>query len=127
MNARRQERTHLIYHLRVFDARRKTLLGHMVDITPEGMQLIGEKAVPVEKKFSVRMDLPRNVMIDRHLKFDAQSKWCTADRSGDFYSMGFRIVDITPEALAVVQKLAREFFQEPEGDIDPEKEMNPVL
>ena len=42
MNTRRQERTRLIYHLRVFDARRKKLLGHMVDITSEGLMLIGE-------------------------------------------------------------------------------------
>jgi hypothetical protein len=126
MNTRRQERTQLIYHLRVFDARRGSLLGQIVDITPEGLMLIGEKPVRVDRKYALRMDLPRNVMADRTLRFTAESKWCTADKSGDFYSMGFRIVDITPEGLGVVQKLAQQFFQEA-GESDPELDMNPAL
>jgi hypothetical protein len=48
------------------------------------------------------------------------------DQNGDFFSMGFRIVKITPEALAVVQKLAKDFCQE-EPDSDPESDLNPPL
>jgi hypothetical protein len=119
MDTRRQERTRLIYHLRVFDARRKKLLGHMVDITPEGLMLIGETPVPVGRKYSLRMDLPRNLMADGHLTFSAESKWCTKDTTEDFYSMGMRIVKMTPEALALVQRLTRDFYRE---DIEPGSE-----
>jgi hypothetical protein len=119
VNTRRQERTRLIYHLRVFDSRRKKLLGHMVDITSEGLMLIGETPVRVGRKYSLRMDLPRNLMTDGHLTFSAESKWCTKDANEDFYSMGMRIVKMTPEALAVVQKLTREFYRE---DIEPGSE-----
>jgi len=119
VNTRRQERTRLIYHLRVFDSRRKKLLGHMVDITSEGLMLIGETPVRVGRKYSLRMDLPRNLMTDGHLTFSAESKWCTKDANEDFYSMGMRIVKMTPEALTVVQKLAREFYRE---DIEPGSE-----
>ena len=126
MKARRQERTKLIYHLRVFDARRKRLLGHMVDITPEGLMLIGESPVATGKRFSLRMDLPRNLMEDTHLTFSAESKWCMKDQNGDFFSMGFLIVKITPEALAMVQRLAQDFYQE-ELESDPESDLNPDL
>jgi hypothetical protein len=119
VNTRRQERTRLIYHLRVFDSRRKKLLGHMVDITSEGLMLIGETPVRVGRKYSLRMDLPRNLMTDGHLTFSAESKWCTKDANEDFYSMGMRIAKMTPEALAVVQKLTREFYRE---DIEPGSE-----
>jgi hypothetical protein len=126
MKTRRQERTKLIYHLRVFDARRKRLLGHMVNITPIGLMLIGENPLPVGKKFSLRMDLPRNLMVDTHLTFSAESKWCEKDQNGDFYSVGFSIVKITPEALSVVQKLAQDFYQEDE-ESDPEMDTNPRI
>ncbi len=126
MKTRRQERTRLIYHLRVFDARRRRLLGQLVDITPEGLLLIGESALPPGKKFSLRMDLPRNLMVDTHLTFSAESKWCEKDPTGEFYNVGFLIVKISPEALAVVQKLARDFYQE-EIESDPELDMNPDL
>ena len=98
----------------------------MVDITPEGLMLIGEKALPVGTKFSLRMDLPRNLMVDTHLTFSAESKWCVKDQNGDFYSMGFRIVKITPEALSVVQRLAKDFYQEEPGS-DLESDLNPPL
>jgi hypothetical protein len=126
MKTRRQERTRLIYHLRVFDARRKRLLGQLVDITPEGLMLIGESQIPAGKKYSLRMDLPRNLMADAHLTFSAESKWCVKDQSENFYTMGFRIVKITPEALEIVQRLAQDFYQE-EIEPDPELDLNPPL
>jgi hypothetical protein len=114
MDSRRQERTRLIYHLRVFDARRKKLIGQLVDITPEGIALIGETAVPVGRTYSLRMDLPRNLMAEGHITFSAESKWCTRDTTEGFYSMGMRIVKMTPEALSLVQKLTQDFYDEEE-------------
>ena len=126
MRPMRQERTHLIYRLRVFDAKTGRLMGHMTDITPEGMMLIGEKAVKPKKDLSLRMDLPRNVMESGHLTFDAVSKWCRKDASGDFYAMGFQIKSISQEGLAVVRTLIRDFFQE-ELEGDAVTDLNPVL
>ena len=40
------------------------------------------------------------------------SKWCRKDASGDFYAMGFRIQSISPEGLAVVRTLIRDFYHE---------------
>jgi hypothetical protein len=126
MRKMRQERTHLIYRLRVFNAKTGKLLGHMTDITPEGMMLIGEKAVKPKKELTLRMDLPRNVMESGHLTFEAVSKWCRKDSSGDFYAMGFQIKSISPEGLAVVRTLIRDFFQE-EQEGDAITDLNPVL
>ena len=126
MKRMRAERTHLIYRLRVFDARTGRLLGHMTDITPEGMMLIGEKPVKPKKELSLRMDLPRNVMEDRQLTFSAVSKWCRRDSSGDFYAMGFRIEAISPEGLAVVRTLIRDFYHE-QLDGDSATDLNPDL
>ena len=126
MRPMRQERTHLIYRLRVFNAKTSKLMGHMTDITPEGMMLIGEKAVKPRKEYSVRMDLPRNVMESGHLTFDVVSKWCRKDASGDFHTMGFQIKSISPEGLAVVRALIRDFFHE-ELEGDEVTNLNPTL
>ncbi len=114
---RSSERVRLIYHLRVFDAAEGTLLGHLVDITPEGFLVIGENPVAVPARFSLRMDLPRNVMRERRLTFQARSKWCRRDGGGDFYSTGFRIEGMSAESLGVVRRLIRDFYQvEESGD-----------
>jgi hypothetical protein len=126
MRQMRAERTHLIYRLRVFDAKTGKLLGHMTDITPEGMHLIGEKAVKPKKDFTLRMDLPRNVMESGHLTFDAVSKWCRRDAGGDFYAMGFQIKEISQQGLAVVRTLIRDFYQE-DVEGDAVTDLNPAL
>ena len=126
MRGRRQDRTRLIYHLRVFDAKKGKLLGHMTDINPQGIMLIGENPVRVGREYSLRMDLPRNVMENRHLVFSAESKWCKKDGGEEFYGMGFSILAIDAEALAVVRRLMEDFYQE-ELEEEPGSEMNPVV
>jgi len=123
---RRLERAHLIYFLRVFNARSGDLLGQMVDLTTNGIMVIGEAAVAPRQKYTLRMDLPRNVPLGRHLTLEARCKWCRRDQGGDFYSMGFRIVDMSPEAHRVVEQLIERFYREG-GDEDPEADMNPPL
>ncbi len=82
--------------------------------------LIGEHPVQLERTFSLRMDLPRVITTDNHLAFTAESKWCKTDGNGEFYSMGFRLVKISPKGLELVQRLARDFYQESEDGEDPE-------
>lgn len=126
MKVRTVQRTHLIYHLRVFDAQDGHLLGHMTDIDAEGMMLIGENPITVNQVFSVRMDLPQNVMASRQLRFTVESKWCRRDAGVDFYSMGFRLVDIDAEGLSVVRQLTEYFYQEDIAE-NPQADMNPSL
>ena len=124
--ARRAERAHLIYFLRVFDAASSRLLGQMVDLTTDGLMVIGEHAVAARQKYTLRMDLPRNVPMGRHLTVEARCKWCRREPGGDFYSMGFRIMDLGPEAHRVVEQLIERFYREG-GDEDPARDMNPPL
>lgn len=126
MKTRRLERAHLIYFLRVFNANSGDLLGQMVDLTTDGIMVIGESAIPPRQKCTLRMDLPRNVAVGRHLTVEARCKWCRKDPSGDFYSMGFRIVDMSPEAHQVVDQLIARFYRE-EGEEDPAADMNPPV
>lgn len=127
VRGRRHERTRLIYHLRVFDARKRKLLGHMTDLTPEGMMLIGEKPVRIGREFSLRMDLPRNVMEGRPLVFAAQSMWCRRDAGEEFYSTGFRILNLDPSTLDVIRALIRDFYREDIDEEQPGAEMNPEV
>ncbi len=124
--SRRLERAHLIYFLRVFDAGSGDQLGQVVDLTTDGIMLIGEERIVPRQKYRLRMDLPRHEALARHLTLDAQCKWCRRDPGGDFYSMGFRILDMTTEAHELVQKLIERFYREADGE-DPEADRNPEL
>ncbi len=126
MKTRRQERAHLIYFLRVFDAMSGDLLGQMVDLTTDGIMIIGESAISPRQKYRLRMDLPRNVALGQHLTLEAQCKWCRQDPQAGFYSMGFRILDMGTQAHETVQALIEKFYREADEE-DPQAGMNPPL
>ena len=52
------KRRHLIYYLRVFDRKTDQLLGHLVNITPQGIMLISEESLATDTTFQLRMKLP---------------------------------------------------------------------
>lgn len=124
--ARRVERAHLIYFLRVFDAASGELLGQMVDLTTDGLMVIGEHPVAARRKYTLRMDLPRNIPMGGHLTVEALCKWCRRDPGGDFYSMGFRITELPPDTHRVVDQLIERFYREG-GEEDPAADMNPPV
>ena len=56
MNEKRKlNRRHLIYYLRVFDRDTSILIGHLVDITAEGIMLISEDPIETDNIFQLKM------------------------------------------------------------------------
>lgn len=96
---RKLKRWHLIYYLRVFDQDSDSLLGHLVDITTEGMKMVSEKPVHTEKDFRLRMEVPLESSTAEEVLFTAHSLWCTKDTNPDFFATGFRLMN--PERTVV--------------------------
>ena len=52
---RKIKRVHLIYYLRLFDKQTNNQVGHLVDITTEGIMMISEEPIEIGKDFSFKM------------------------------------------------------------------------
>ena len=107
---RRHKRNYLIYYLRVFDRNTDELLGHLVDITTEGLMLVSEKPIEANKVFQLKMDLPEEIRGSKQIPFDAESKWCKNDINPDFYDTGFLLINVSPGDLVIIEQLIRDFF-----------------
>jgi hypothetical protein len=106
---RKLKRRHLIYYLRVFSLPAGELLGHLVDITPEGLMIIGENPIPTEQDYLLHMDLPSEIMGKEKLEFRATSKWSRKDVDPSFYGSGFQLIDVTTEDLKIIKRLIKDF------------------
>ncbi len=102
---RNLKRWHLIYYLRVFDLDTDSLLGHLVDITTEGMKMVSEKPVPPERDFQLRMEVPQESSASEEVLFKAHSLWCSKDTNPDFYATGFRLLNPEREAVNIIRAL----------------------
>lgn len=102
-------RRHLIYYLRVFDIATGNLLGHLVDITTEGIMLISETPIETGLTFQLRMDLPAFVFGKPELHFEARSVWCQSDVNTDFYDTGFQLIDISEQDQHIIEQIIEEY------------------
>ena len=99
------KRRHLIFHLRVFDRATDKKLGHVVDISPGGMMLVSEKAIPMGVDFELTMKLPTEDggTTDHH--FEATSVWISNDINPQFFDTGFKVTQALEEHLETVRYL----------------------
>lgn len=112
-NKRKLKRRHLIYYLRVFQRGNNALIGHMVDVTREGIMIMSEEPIEADKDFEFRMDLPAEIWGKKFIDFDARSLWCRKDANPDFYNTGFTMLKIAPADMTAIDRLVSQYgFQD---------------
>ena len=104
-NKRQLKRVHLIYYLRIFDSNSGENVGHLVDITIQGLMMISEEPIPTGKDFSLKMQLPGTITGREEIEFSAHSLWCKKDINPDFYVTGYKINNITPQEAKTITAL----------------------
>jgi hypothetical protein len=110
MDKRSVKRRHLIYYLSVTDAAAGRPLGHLVDVTTEGIMLLSRDPIPVGRTFALRMALPSGVSEHvEDVEFEAKSLWCQKDANPDFYDTGFQLMSTSPRQLAVIGTLISDY------------------
>ncbi len=98
---RELKRRHLIYYLEVFDNSTSEFLGHLVDITLEGMKLVSKNYIEPKKEYSFKMVLPEGHGPNREVHFQATSMWCRADVNPDFYAVGFKAPNLDKDTRKI--------------------------
>jgi hypothetical protein len=108
-NKRQRKRAHLIYYLDILDIDSGANIGHLADITPEGIMIVSEAPVSVDKDFSFRLLLPSEISGRQDIEFKARCLWCKQDFIPDFYVSGYKIQDLTPQELKTVTDLINSY------------------
>lgn len=106
---RRVKRRHLVFYLRVFDGLSSKVIGHIVDISSQGVMLISDNPVPVNEDYRLRMRLPAEIADKDEIIFTATSRWCKKDVNPDFYITGFQMHDLAPEMEKYILCLIDDF------------------
>ncbi len=99
------KRRHLIYYLRVWNNKEDKVLGHVVDITTEGLMLISEQEIPLQRTYDLEIRWLDPERGDKATNFRAESRWSSKDVNPDFYDTGFRVLDEDIDALRPIRNL----------------------
>ena len=102
---RQLKRVHLIYYLRIFDTKSGKIVGHLVDITVQGIMMISEEPVATGKDYSYKMKLPGIIHGRDEIEFSAHCLWCKKDINPDFYVSGYSIKTVSSQDLKTIVSL----------------------
>lgn len=106
---RRFKRRYLAFYSRVFDLDSHELLGHVVDLTPQGLMLLSESSLPTDTAFRLQIELPDAFASKPAVVFGALSKWCQADIDPRFFNTGFQLSDIDPADVAIIENIVQTY------------------
>ena len=103
------ERRHLIYYLRVWDLDQDKLIGHIADVSSDGLMLVGELKLDIDKAYNLKVLLPSSSGDSEPIEFSAKSCWSSNDVNKLFYDTGFQFLDISTESSERLQKIIKEY------------------
>ena len=82
------------------------LVGHLVNISREGFRLESLRAIPINKDFPLRIELPRDITDKPYMVFLARSKWCRPDRiDPTLFDAGFEITEMMPGDAEIFRQI----------------------
>ena len=99
------KRRELIYYMKVLERDTDKLLGYLVDVTTEGLMIMCEAPLEIEKNYALRINLRKDLSNKEHLHFDAKCKWCTKEICADFYDAGLELLRIAPEDQKEIENI----------------------
>ena len=106
---RKLKRRQLIYYLRVLDRDSEMLIGRLVDITTEGVMLLSESPLKLDKLFKFKMILPPHFKAQKIITFDAKCLWSKIDVNPDLYTSGFQFDRISPQDIYLIEELILDY------------------
>lgn len=108
-NQRKFKRHSLISDLEILESDTNRLLGHLLDISLEGLLLISDAPIPVGMQMRLRIVLPKYIFNESHLDIEAKSVRCSPDINRDYFDTGFQFLNIDPQYQQQIKSLIDEY------------------
>lgn len=101
------KRRQLIYYLELFDDKDRRCIGHVVDISPEGMLVMSERPFGMHQVYHFIIAYKREPLKRELFQVTARSRWCMPGMHAHFYDTGFELIRLdrhASEALDFIMK-----------------------
>ena len=98
-------RKHTDAFIGVYDSLTDHLVGCLVDMTSEGLQLRCIKEIETGSTFKFKMELPFQIKGGIELTFEAESVWCRKNEESDEFIAGFKIHAVSQNDIKRIEFL----------------------
>jgi len=106
---RKQTRRLLTYFSRVIDRESRQLLGYLVDLTTDGIMIVGSFPIRANALFRLRIDLPENYSDKNQVEFRAKVVWSQPDPDSELHRSGFKFLEQSVDDRLLLEDLISKF------------------
>jgi hypothetical protein len=120
LDRRRNKRHNISYYLQIIDASLGKVIGHLSDISPEGLRMDSQQPIPIQKTYRIRIQTAADISDRENIEFIAISKWCRQNPIDPvLYDVGMEIISINTHDRQVIQRMMEKYsFHEHPFDFD---------
>ncbi len=102
---RKHPRVSIPFQIGVYDKHTGERIGRLVNLSPEGIMLVGGRSMQVNTAYECRMKLPVSIYGKNEITFEAVCLWTDKVKNTGLHQGGFSIKD-APLELRELIKLA---------------------
>ena len=95
-------------YFNVIDRKTGESIGHLVDLTPEGLRILSKSPIDRGAEFDLNIELPTAIKSQPNIAAKARCVWCEQDINPDFFNAGFEILSISPPYVEIIEILIQE-------------------
>ena len=106
---RAQQRYELTQPIAVYDQLSESSMGALVNITIEGMMLLGNEPVETNRIYHLVLQLPETIGGQSEIEIGVDCLWTRSDELGRNHWAGFQIIDASQQAIKSIEVLIREY------------------
>jgi len=109
LEKRKRRRWELVFYLRIFNQGDGSLLGHVVDISEDGLMIMSETPIELNRDFDLGLELPASgKQGSRKITLKAHSVWQSSDANPDLIDTGFQLTNPDQPSIDVIKELIEE-------------------
>jgi hypothetical protein len=106
MEIRHQQRKHLFLYLEILEQGTHRMLGHLGDISDQGMMIIAEHPLPLFTTLKIQIRLPDSGEFAKpFITVTVETRWAKRDVNPDLHCIGCRFLDLSEDDVPVVKQV----------------------
>ena len=108
---RKESRKKLMAFTPVYELLHKTLLGYVGDLTLQGVMVIGEKSIEVDKHLTLGIEFPESLpeILAMRVVIPARTAWCKPDDSPQYFNIGLEFIEVSPENAREIEAILERY------------------
>jgi hypothetical protein len=93
------------HYFDVIDTDKILSIGHLMDLTVDGMKIVSQQEIKKGDIFNFRIDLPKEVEGVTQIYARVQCVWCNKENDTNMHMAGFKMLSITPPFAEIIEIL----------------------